>query len=105
MGTVGSMSIASGGLVTGWAAHTPDSDGTSPHNKNSRQTVCVLADGELIGRAVAQQAHAADPGYDSNHGYSFQLPSELLDGVTPHKIEVALQGGDGTFATQTGVLS
>jgi hypothetical protein len=98
------MSIAPGGLVTGWTAHTPDTDGTMA-NRNTRQTVCVLADGQLLGRAVANQAHAADAGYDGSHGYSFQLPSALLDGVTPHVIAVALQGGDGIFASQSGPLS
>jgi hypothetical protein len=104
MATVGSMTIAPGGLITGWAAFKYDTDGTIA-NKNSRQTVCVLADGALIGRAVAQQHNTShDAGYDDEHGYSFQLPSALLDG-TPHVIAVALQGGDGVFASQTGPLS
>ena len=100
------MSIAPGGLVTGWAAHTPDSDGTM-NRRNTRQTVAILADGELIGRVVAQQHNTGSvaDGYDTEHGYSFQLPSELLDGVTIHTIAVALQGGDGVFASRTGVLS
>jgi hypothetical protein len=101
------MSIAAGGLITGWAAHKPDSDGTSPYIKNTRQTVAVIVDGALQGRTLANQHNTGGvaSGFDAEHGYSYQLGSEYLDGVTPHVVEVALQGGDGVFATQTGPLS
>jgi len=103
MPTVGTLSIASGGLVTGSCVHSPDTDGTIAKN-NTRQVVAILADGELLGRVTANLHNTGNPvGYDSEHGYSFQLPSSLLDGVTVHTIEAL--GNDGVFASQTGTLS
>ena len=101
MATVGSMSIAAGGLVSGYCVdntHKETSEAT-----NVRQTVSVIADGSLLGSVLAHEFSAGHAGYDDNHGYSFQLPTEYLDGVTVHVIKV--QAYDGVFASRTGTLS
>jgi hypothetical protein len=98
---VGSMSIAGGGLVTGYAVDNTHKE--TSEQKNARATVYIIADGSLLGRVLAHEFSAGHAGYDDNHGYSFQLPSALLDGVTQHVIEA--HGYDGKFASQSGVLS
>lgn len=99
--TAGSMSIAGGGLVAGYAVDNTHKE--TNEAKNARQTVYILADGSLLGSVLAHELSAGHAGYDDYHGYSFQLPSSLLDGVTQHVIEA--HAYDGVFATQTGVLS
>jgi len=103
MATVGAMSIAGGGLVSGWAAN--DLDHSFPAQLNARQTVTILGDGVILGRVLAQ-LHNTDSvadGFDAEHGFEFQIPSAFLDGVTVHKIQAAAY--DGVFASRTGVLS
>jgi len=103
MATVGSMAIAPGGLVTGWAIDNVHHE--TSEQKNVRQTVTILGDGVILGRVLAQQHNTGSvaSGYDAEHGYTFQLPSSFLDGVTPHAIQAAAY--DGVFASQTGALS
>jgi hypothetical protein len=71
---------------------------------NTRQTVSVLADGVLLGRVTANGHNTGSvaSGYDAEHGFTYQLPSELLDGGV-HTVEVS--GNDGVFASSTGALS
>ena|ERR1700687_1893501 len=102
MATVGSMAIAPGGLVSGWCADNVHNE--THEQKNARQTVSIIGDGSFLGKVLAQQHNAVhDAGYDDEHGFSFQLPTSFLDGVTVHVIKVASY--DGVFATATGPLS
>ena len=101
MATVGSMSIAGGGLVSGYCVDNTHKE--TSEQTNVRQTVTVIGDGSVLGSVLAQEFSAGHAGYDDNHGYSFQLPPEFLDGVTTHVIKVSAY--DGVFASRTGVLS
>jgi hypothetical protein len=105
--TVGQMFIASGGLVSGFAIDNVHQEAAA--QKNVRQTIAILADGVLLGRVLCNQHNTggvarglgAAFGYDDEHGFTFQLPSELVDGKTTHTITAA---GSDVFATVTGVL-
>jgi hypothetical protein len=100
---VGTMSIAPGGLVSGWAADNTHHE--TSEQRNVRQTVTIIGDGSVLGQVLAQQHDTGSlaSGFDAEHGYSYQLPNEFLDGVTPHTIQVRVY--DGILASQTGPLS